>query len=61
MESRGIPPVAAERLIVLGFLGEVLDRLPSPSLVASVRAAIARRLASRDDADADATAGAPAR
>ncbi|MEA2933315.1 MAG: hypothetical protein QOI56_2100, partial [Actinomycetota bacterium] len=31
------------------------------SLVASVRAAIARRLASRDDADADATAGAPAR
>ena len=29
LESRGIPPVAAERLIVLGFLGEVLDRLPA--------------------------------
>jgi len=58
MESRGIPPVAAERLIVLGFLGEVLDRLPSPSLVATVRAAIARRLASRDDAPAAAGAGA---
>jgi len=49
LESRGVPPVAAERLIVLGFLGEVLDRLPSPALVASLRAAIARRLASRDD------------
>ena len=54
MESRGIPPIAAERLIVLGFLGEVLDRLPSPSLVAGLRAAMARRLASRDDAPAEA-------
>ena len=26
--SRGIPRVAAERLVVLGFLGEVLSRLP---------------------------------
>ena len=54
LESRGVPPVAAERLIVLGFLGEVLDRLPSPALVASLRAAIARRLASRDDTPAAA-------
>jgi len=53
LESRGVPPVAAERLIVLGFLGEVLDRLPSPALVAVLRAAIARRLASRDDAPAE--------
>ena len=57
LESRGVPPVAAERLIVMGFLGEVLDRLPSPSLVAGVRATISRRLASRDEAPAAAAAG----
>ncbi len=54
LESRGVPPVAAERLIVMGFLGEVLDRLPSPTLVASIKAAIGRRLASRDEAPAAA-------
>lgn len=52
LESRGVPPVAAERLIVLGFLGEVLDRLPSPALVAGLRATISKRLAARDDAPA---------
>ncbi|MEA2827663.1 MAG: Fe-S cluster assembly protein SufD [Actinomycetota bacterium] len=56
LESRGVPPVAAERLIVMGFLGEVLDRLPSPSLIAGVRATISQRLASRDDAPAAAGA-----
>jgi Fe-S cluster assembly protein SufD len=56
LESRGVPPVAAERLIVMGFLGEVLDRLPSPSLVAGVRATISQRLASRDEAPAAARA-----
>ena len=50
LESRGIPPEQAERLIVVGFLGEVLDRLPTPTLVAGLRATIARRLASRSDA-----------
>jgi Fe-S cluster assembly protein SufD len=49
LESRGIPPEAAERLIVLGFLGEVLDRLPTPTLVAELRATIARRLLARSD------------
>ena len=44
LESRGIPPEAAERLVVLGFFGEVLDRLPTPKLVASIRAAVAERL-----------------
>jgi Fe-S cluster assembly protein SufD len=57
LESRGVPPVAAERLIVMGFLGEVLDRLPSPSLIAGVKATISRRLASRDEAPAAAAAG----
>ena len=28
LESRGIPPTTAERMIVRGFFGEVLDRIP---------------------------------
>ena len=28
LESRGIPPATAERMIVRGFFGEVLDRIP---------------------------------
>jgi Fe-S cluster assembly protein SufD len=44
LESRGVPPAVAERLIVLGFFSEVLDRLPMQSLVASIRAALAGRL-----------------
>ena len=47
LESRGIPPETAERLIVLGFLSEILDRLPTPELVATIRATMARRLAAR--------------
>ena len=44
LESRGIPPEAAERLIVLGFFGEVLERLPAPAMVGSIRAGVASRL-----------------
>jgi Fe-S cluster assembly protein SufD len=44
LESRGVPPDAAQRLIVLGFFGEVLDRLPSRRLVASIRGAVAERV-----------------
>jgi Fe-S cluster assembly protein SufD len=47
LESRGIPPEVAERLIVLGFFGEVLDRLPVSSATTGVRAALVRRLAER--------------
>ncbi|HUQ64346.1 MAG TPA: Fe-S cluster assembly protein SufD [Acidimicrobiales bacterium] len=47
LESRGVPPDVAERLIVLGFFGEVLDRLPTPTLVDTLRATIAGRLASK--------------
>ena len=32
LESRGVPPAEAERLIVLGFFSEVLDRLPVPAV-----------------------------
>jgi Fe-S cluster assembly protein SufD len=29
LESRGVPPEVADRLIVLGFFGEVIERLPA--------------------------------
>jgi Fe-S cluster assembly protein SufD len=47
LESRGIPPEVAERLIVLGFFGEVLDRLPASDAIAGLRATLVRRLAQR--------------
>ncbi|MGI8807586.1 MAG: Fe-S cluster assembly protein SufD [Acidimicrobiales bacterium] len=47
LESRGIPPEVAERLIVLGFFGEVLDRLPLSEAITGLRAALVRRLAER--------------
>jgi Fe-S cluster assembly protein SufD len=47
LESRGIPPEVAERLIVLGFFGEVLDRLPASEAIAGLRATLVRRLAQR--------------
>ncbi|MDQ4070300.1 MAG: Fe-S cluster assembly protein SufD [Actinomycetota bacterium] len=52
LESRGIRPDVAERLIVLGFFSEVLDRLPISSAVTGLRAALVRRLAART-AEAD--------
>jgi Fe-S cluster assembly protein SufD len=42
--SRGIPRREAERLVVFGFFGEVLDRLPMPAVVEELRAAIAERI-----------------
>jgi Fe-S cluster assembly protein SufD len=45
LESRGIPHPVAERMLVQGFLGEVLDRLP----VAQVREAVEQELAARID------------
>ena len=44
LESRGIPPQIAERLIVLGFFSEVLERLPSLSLATRLRDRLAVRL-----------------
>lgn len=42
--SRGVPRHEAERLVVFGFFGEVLERLPIPSLVAELRAAIEEKI-----------------
>lgn len=44
LESRGVPPAVAQRLIVLGFFSEVLDRLPEPALVERIRASVAERI-----------------
>jgi Fe-S cluster assembly protein SufD len=44
LESRGVPPDTADRLIVLGFFDEVLEKLPAPHLVPELRAAVAAKL-----------------
>jgi Fe-S cluster assembly protein SufD len=49
LESRGIPPQVAERLIVMGFFDEVLERLPVPGAVRLLREEIARKLERRND------------
>ena len=47
LESRGVPPDVAERLIVLGFFDDLLQRIPDATLVESlgdsVRAKFDRR------------------
>nr|MDP9006752.1 SufD family Fe-S cluster assembly protein [Actinomycetota bacterium] len=48
LESRGVPPARAERLIVLGFFEEVLERLAVPTAVAPLRAEIVAKLDRRD-------------
>jgi Fe-S cluster assembly protein SufD len=47
LESRGVPPEEAERLIVLGFFDDVLDRLPVHSLTGSLRRAIVEKIEHR--------------
>ncbi|HEY0673093.1 MAG TPA: Fe-S cluster assembly protein SufD [Longimicrobiales bacterium] len=42
--TRGVSRREAERLVVFGFFGEVLDRLPMPRIVQELRAAIAERI-----------------
>lgn len=42
--TRGVPRREAERLVVFGFFGEVLERLPMPHVVEELRAAIAERI-----------------
>ena len=54
LESRGVPPEVAERLIVFGFFNDVLDRMPRGVDVEPLRRAVADKLA----AEAALTAGA---
>ncbi len=44
LESRGIPPQIAERLVVLGFFDDVLSALPVGSLRPELRARVAAKL-----------------
>ena len=44
LESRGVRPEVAERLVVLGFFDEVLAQLPSKELAADLRARVAAKL-----------------
>lgn len=44
LESRGVPPEAADRLIVLGFFDDILERTPVPGLRPYLRAAVADKL-----------------
>ena len=44
LESRGIRPDVAERLVVLGFFNEVIERLPNLPVVADLRAKVAAKL-----------------
>jgi Fe-S cluster assembly protein SufD len=48
LESRGIPPEIAERLVVLGFFDEVIGRLPAAGLAAELRTRVAAKLAGED-------------
>jgi Fe-S cluster assembly protein SufD len=45
LESRGVPPQVTERLIALGFVGEVLAELPAPALVPVLTEMVAAKLA----------------
>ena len=47
LESRGVPPEIAERLVVLGFFGEVLEQLPVGDLAVGLSAKIAAKLSAR--------------
>jgi Fe-S cluster assembly protein SufD len=47
LESRGIPPDEAERLIVLGFFDDVFARLPIPALVEPLRRSVIEKIEHR--------------
>lgn len=47
LESRGIPPEVAERLVVLGFFDEVLDQLPVGPLAGELRQQVSAKLQRR--------------
>ena len=49
LESRGIPPEEAERLIVLGFFDDVFGRLPVPALVGPLRRTVVEKIEHRGD------------
>ncbi len=53
LESRGVPPEVTDRLISLGFLAEVVERLPFPALAPLVTEALRDKLAAAEAAEAE--------
>jgi Fe-S cluster assembly protein SufD len=49
LESRGVPPAVAERLVVAGFFEEVLARMPVAAVADSLRGSINELLQGRTD------------
>jgi Fe-S cluster assembly protein SufD len=47
LETRGVPPDEAERLIVLGFFDDVFERLPVASLVRALRRTVLEKVEHR--------------
>jgi Fe-S cluster assembly protein SufD len=52
LESRGVPPEVADRLIVSGFLDDVLEKLPAPTLIPWLRATLQARQAAASAGEA---------
>jgi Fe-S cluster assembly protein SufD len=45
LRSRGIPTKTAQRLLVTGFLNEVIERLDQPAIAEHLRSLIDRKFA----------------
>ncbi len=56
LESRGVPADAADRLIALGFLDEVLEQLPMAGLAGGLRSLLAGKLEAAEAQEATGTA-----
>jgi Fe-S cluster assembly protein SufD len=57
LESRGVPPEVAERLVVQGFFREVFDQLAVPEVSETLNAAVAAKLAKSSAAAGAAPTG----
>lgn len=53
LESRGVPPERAERLIVLGFFDDIVQRSPVPAAADRLRREVGARLAGALSADGE--------
>ena len=51
LESRGVPPAVTDRLISLGFLGEVVEQLPFPQIAPTVTEALGVKLEAAEAAE----------
>ena len=60
LESRGVPPQVTDRLIALGFLGEVIERLPAGGVGPGLTAEVGGKLAAAEAAEVERRTGATA-